>query len=321
MQIKITSNLLGMLSLSQWQSVLTSLSFCYPTAQNPLGHATTAKKRKDPQSGLRRMEETNVASPAQQRIPNTIEDAEITNTYFSFTEPSSPADDPDNSQLLIGESLIPVRERRHAGTTVVSIDGLLKEPLQLKEDLKEGCGGQLWPAGLLLSRYMLEEHATDLVGKTIVELGAGGGLVGLAVARGCQTDKPIYVTDQKPMMQLMADNISLNGLSTKVKPVLLDWAESPPAEIPEHPEIVLAADCVYFEPAFPLLISTLQRLLGPDTICYFCFKRRRRADLRCIKMVKKLFNVTEVNSFSTCDGYNRENLFLYKIQSRQKSKD
>lgn len=154
-----------------------------------------------------------------------------------------------------------------------------------------------------------------------VELGAGGGLVGLAVARGCQTDKPIYITDQEPMMQLMQDNISLNDLSTKVKPVLLDWGIPSPAEIPEHPEIVLAADCVYFEPAFPLLISTLQELLGPDTICYFCFKRRRRADLRCIKMIKKLFNVTEINRFSTCDGYNRENLFLYKIQSRQKSKE
>ncbi|EED23637.1 conserved hypothetical protein [Talaromyces stipitatus ATCC 10500] len=261
------------------------------------------------------MEETNLASPAQHQPPNTTGDAEITNTYSSST--GSPADDSDNSQLLIGESLIPERERKHAGTTVVTIDGLLKDPLRLKEDLKNGCGGQLWPAGLLLSRYMLEEHATDLVGKTIVEIGAGGGLVGLAVARGCQTDKPIYITDQEPMMQLMRDNISLNDLSMKVKPALLDWARPPPAEIPEHPELVLAADCVYFEPAFPLLISTLQRLLGPDTICYFCFKRRRRADLRCIKMIKKLFHVTEITKFSTCDGYNRENLFLYKIQSRQ----
>ena len=126
-----------------------------------------------------------------------------------------------------------------------------------------------------------------------VELGAGGGLVGLAVARGCQTDKPIYITDQEPMMQLMQDNISLNDLSTKVKPALLDWGVPPPAEIPKHPEIVLAADCVYFEPAFPLLISTLQTLLGPDTICYFCFKRRRRADLRCIKMIKKVLKKKE----------------------------
>lgn len=119
------------------------------------------------------MGETNFAGPEQHHISNTIGDAGIiTNTtpYFSSTEPGSPADDSDNSQLLIGESLVPVRERKHAGTTVVTLDGLLKEPLHLKEDLKQGCGGQLWPAGLLLSRYMLEEHATDLAGKTMFVL-------------------------------------------------------------------------------------------------------------------------------------------------------
>lgn len=149
-----------------------------------------------------------------------------------------------------------------------------------------------------------------------MEIGAGGGLVGLAVARGCRTDKPIYITDQEPMMKLMEDNVQLNLLTTKVKPALLDWAMPPSPEIPIHPDIVLAADCVYFEPAFPLLVSTLQSLLGPDSVCYFCYKRRRRADLRCIKTIKKLFDVAEIKSFSKCDGYNRENLFLYKIQTR-----
>lgn len=152
-----------------------------------------------------------------------------------------------------------------------------------------------------------------------MELGAGGGLVGLAVARGCQTDQPIYITDQEPMLQLMQSNIEMNDLSSKVTSALLDWAFPLPEDIPSHPAIVLAADCIYFEPAFPLLISTLQRLLGPQTVCYFCFKRRRRADLRCMKMIKKVFSVEEICSFSECDGYNRENLFLYKIQSRHRS--
>ncbi|OKL58907.1 hypothetical protein UA08_05797 [Talaromyces atroroseus] len=90
-------------------------------------------------------------------IPDTVEGDDYTPT------PSEPGSDSEGSHLLIGESLIPVRERKPPGTTVVTIDGLLKDPLLLMEDLKEGCGGQLWPAGLLLSRYMLEEHATDLV--------------------------------------------------------------------------------------------------------------------------------------------------------------
>jgi hypothetical protein len=39
--------------------------------------------------------------------------------------------------------------------------------LLLKEDLKDGCGGQLWPAGMALAKYLLSRHATDLSDKTM----------------------------------------------------------------------------------------------------------------------------------------------------------
>jgi hypothetical protein len=81
---------------------------------------------------------------------------------------SNVAVDSDGDALLdLAESLVPIRERKHAGTTIVTLDGLLEQPLQLEEDLKEGCGGQLWPAGILLSRYMLQKHHSDLLGKTM----------------------------------------------------------------------------------------------------------------------------------------------------------
>lgn len=82
-----------------------------------------------------------------------------------------------------------------AGVSEVDFDGLLSPPLKLQEDLKNGCGGQLWPAGMILSKYMLRKHKDDIEGKDMylrslilftnilltghsVELGAGGGLVG-----------------------------------------------------------------------------------------------------------------------------------------------
>ncbi|KAH8693111.1 putative methyltransferase-domain-containing protein, partial [Talaromyces proteolyticus] len=226
------------------------------------------------------------------------------------------SDSDDDADLMIFESLIPIRDIKQAGTIKVTFDGLLKEPLVLQEDLKEGCGGQLWPAGMLLARYMLQEHRTDLVDKTIVELGAGGGLVGLAVAQGCNTNMPIYITDQVPMLSLMQANIAINRLTSKVSAAVLDWASPPSTDLPQYPAVVLAADCVYFEPAFPLLISTLERLLGPESVCYFSFKRRRRADVRCIKAIKKKFAVVEIHQYPGCHDYSRENLFLYQIQAR-----
>lgn len=153
-----------------------------------------------------------------------------------------------------------------------------------------------------------------------MELGAGGGLVGLAVARGCKANPPIHITDQQPMFSLMKDNIQLNGLESIVTASILNWGEPLPENIPSKPAVILAADCVYFEPAFPLLITTLQDLLGPESVCYFCFKRRRRADLRFMKMAKKTFDVVEIRDDPNASSYNRENIFLFRIRVKS-SKD
>lgn len=56
-----------------------------------------------------------------------------------------------------------------------------------------------------------------------LELGAGGGLVGLAVALGCEIDAPLYITDQEPLVPLMEQNVKMNGLESRVKPLILDW--------------------------------------------------------------------------------------------------
>ena len=56
-----------------------------------------------------------------------------------------------------------------------------------------------------------------------LELGAGGGLVGLGVAIGCTVDNPIYITDQENMLSLMEQNIKLNGLESRVTPLVLNW--------------------------------------------------------------------------------------------------
>ncbi|KAJ5176440.1 uncharacterized protein N7482_002317 [Penicillium canariense] len=225
----------------------------------------------------------------------------------------SPESDPD-APFKVSDSLAPPRIHKTAGTTATTFDGLLPEPLLLKEDLKNGCGGQLWPAGMVLAKYLLSQHSRDMSGKSVVELGAGGGLVGLAVARGCEVGVPLHITDQLPMFALMEDNIHLNHLGSTVVSSILNWGEPLPAHIPPKPDIILAADCVYFEPAFPLLIATLHDLLGPNSVCYFCYKRRRRADLRFMKMAKKAFDVQEIRDDPDAETYRRESLFLYTIR-------
>ena len=151
-----------------------------------------------------------------------------------------------------------------------------------------------------------------------VELGAGGGLVGLAVALGCPIEQTLIISDQTPMLELMQRNIELNSLSQKVREEVLDWGEHLPENVPTQPDVLLAADCVYFEPAFPLLMRTLEEMIGDHTVCYFCFKKRRKADMRFVKMMKKAFLVEEVED-SERAVYEREGLFLYALRKKRRS--
>ncbi|KAF1928787.1 uncharacterized protein M421DRAFT_62333 [Didymella exigua CBS 183.55] len=205
---------------------------------------------------------------------------------------------------------VPPAPLKTAGLAEVDFDSVLSPPLKVHEDLTNGCGGQLWPAGMVLGKYMLRKHKDDLAGKTIVELGAGGGLVGLAVAVGCNVTETLHITDQDEMFELMKKNIGLNDLEGRVSASIYDWGQPTPANLPQHPDVILAADCVYFEPAFPLLQQTLKDIIGPNTVCYFCFKRRRRADLTFMKTAGKMFDVQEVDDDPDKPIWSKERLFL-----------
>lgn len=88
-----------------------------------------------------------------------------------------------------------------------------------------------------------------------------------------------------------------------------------PPSIPHKYDVILAADCVYFEPAFPLLVKTLTDLVPDKSVeVLFCYKKRRKvrsicpnstmqstyrtgfaqADKRFFTLLKKEFTWTEV---------------------------
>jgi len=143
-----------------------------------------------------------------------------------------------------------------------------------------------------------------------LELGAGGGLVGLAVALalGELSNAHIEITDQIQLLPLMEHNIKLNHLAPGfVSASVLDWGE---ASVHKQPDVLLAADCVYFEPAFPLLLQTMKQLVGENTVCYFCFKKRRNADLHFVKDLRKSFRVEDVMDDPDRGVWSRERLFL-----------
>ena len=85
----------------------------------------------------------------------------------------------------------------------------------------------------------------------------------------------------------------------------------------KHADHIVNVPGVYFEPAFPLLQQTLKDLIGPNTVCYFCFKKRRRADTHFMKAIRKVLAVEDVMDDPDRDIYARENIFLYASLERE----
>jgi len=182
--------------------------------------------------------------------------------------------------------------------------------ISLQVDSSPGCGGIVWPAGQILSSYLIKKGSGFLRGKRVVELGSGTGLVGLIAAK--LGAGKVWITDQQPLLGIMQQNLSMNSLQYNCVVAELDWGTVIPIAIPP-PDVILAADCVYFEPAFPLLVQTLDALSTKVTEIYFCYKKRRKADKRFFGMLKKKFAWQEVMDDPNRNIYARESVTLIKL--------
>ncbi|KIM45901.1 hypothetical protein M413DRAFT_64281 [Hebeloma cylindrosporum] len=225
------------------------------------------------------------------------------------------------SSASVSELLTILPQQSHATS-----DGLLKlsfsheleciprpVSVSLFVDASPGCGGLAWPAGQILANYLVQKGPKYLENKNILELGSGTGLVGLAI--GAFSGMKIWITDQAPLLSIMNCNIRLNRLESSVVAAELNWGSPIPANIP-RPDIILAADCVYFEPAFPLLVQTLSDLSDSTTDILFCYKKRRKADKRFFAILKKKFEWKEVLDDPHRHIYNRESITMIRLLRR-----
>lgn len=121
------------------------------------------------------------------------------------------------------------------------------------------------------------------------------------------------------MIPLMNKNIALNNLQDKVIAEVLDWGEELPEFLEGQPvDLVLAADCVYLESAFPLLQKTLIDLSNKDTKILMSYKKRRKADSRFFKSVKKHFNIVEISDFEEHARFKKDGVTLMELQKKTK---
>jgi predicted nicotinamide N-methyase len=220
----------------------------------------------------------------------------------------------DNRLDFFDEEIVPNQEEEYLGQLELTFQGLDK-PVKLVQNVKDGgCGGRPWISATVLSNYLLT--LKDITNLVMLELGAGTGLVGIVA--GLLGVKNVIITDIDELVDLMNQNISLNGVDSHVKACSYYWGNELPKECDKPIDIVLIADCIYLERNFQPLLDAMT-VLSDKSDCLFLmgYKKRRKADKRFFIMAKKLF---KFDSVPLEENLRVQNLHLFKITRRKSTK-
>ena len=165
----------------------------------------------------------------------------------------------------------------------------------LETKLSNGVGGKLWKAALLLAEQLDDKEGEpkddddddggviiDVKDKTVLELGAGVGLVGFAAAK--LGAKEVVLSDfEAPLLEALAESVERNGSEKTTKVRWLDWradgasntekTEPPDAflalEKEDTYDIILGSDCLYESHHATLLPKVINKRLAssPNSRC------------------------------------------------------
>ncbi|KAL1240141.1 Histone-arginine methyltransferase METTL23 [Trichinella spiralis] len=148
-----------------------------------------------------------------------------------------------------------------------------------KGEKEEDYGLHVWPCAEVLSSYIIS-NIEAFRGKTILELGAGTGLVSIVAAK-CDA-KFVILTDHSKndtVKNLALQNCMINGVSEHTQYRTLIWgvADDNLFSLPSF-DILLLSDCFYDPNVFEDVAFTISVLLerNPDACAYFSYQNRKK---------------------------------------------
>ena len=200
-----------------------------------------------------------------------------------------------NVQKLLRQSLEAIethRKRKKNVKTYAMKNGRVEVSI-LETKLSNGVGGKLWKAALLLAEQLddIGEEGEpkdddgviiDVKDKTVLELGAGVGLVGFAAAK--LGAKEVVLSDfEAPLLEALTESVEMNRSEKTTKVRWLDWradgasntekTEPPDAflalEKEDTYDIILGSDCLYESHHATLLPKVINKRLSssPNARC------------------------------------------------------
>ncbi|XP_029462222.1 protein N-lysine methyltransferase METTL21A [Rhinatrema bivittatum] len=182
--------------------------------------------------------------------------------------------------------------------------------IQIKQNWKQlGVAAVVWDAAVVLCTY-LEMGAVDLQGRSVIELGAGTGLVGIVAAL---LGAHVTITDRQVALELLELNIQDNlpsDLQHKAVVKELSWGKNLGNFSPGGFDLILGSDIIYLEETFLDLLQTLEHLCWEHTLILLSCRMRYARDWDFLKMLKADFTVVEVHYDSSTD------IHIFQAQKR-----
>ncbi|XP_034714958.1 protein-lysine methyltransferase METTL21D [Etheostoma cragini] len=178
--------------------------------------------------------------------------------------------------------------------------------LKVKQCYLGDVGCVVWDAAIVLAKYLETKQFYDpssgvnvWAGRSVVELGAGTGVVGLMAAT---LGALVTVTDLEDLQTLLMVNIQENQalISGSVTAKVLKWGEDV-SDFHPPPHYVLMADCIYYEQSIVPLVESLKLLSGPETCIICCYEQRTegvnpKVEMQFFELLEQSFNCEEIPS-------------------------
>ncbi|XP_021234872.1 EEF1A lysine methyltransferase 3 [Numida meleagris] len=116
----------------------------------------------------------------------------------------------------------------------------------------------------------------DFRGRTVIELGAGTGIVGILAAL---LGGDVTITDLPMALDQIRENVRRNAAAVaaaagRARVRALAWGREL-SSFPRGYDVVLGADVVYEPRCFPALLATLRHLCGPRSVAFLSCGMRR----------------------------------------------
>ncbi|EFJ36051.1 hypothetical protein SELMODRAFT_78185, partial [Selaginella moellendorffii] len=170
-----------------------------------------------------------------------------------------------------------------------------------------------WPAEEILAYYCVSRPEM-FRNKRIIELGAGYGLAGLALA-ACTDPAEVLITDGNPkVVNYIQKNCRLNAElfgKTKVSSEVLYWCKEP-VPLDSEFDFIIAADCTYFKDFHLDLVHTIKSILTrtmTSEALLFC-PRRGESLFKFIEIAKSAGLAVAVKEVYDADIYKLHKEFL-----------